>query len=71
MYESNVLNCAYYLNYIYKIFDGDLPLDYECQIGIGSPEIWMWVSAAVEEIIPVEVIVVFYCLRLLLPILTL
>ena len=39
-------------------------LDYEGQIGIGSPQIWMWVSAAVEEIIPVEAIVVFYCLRL-------
>lgn len=48
-----------------------LPLDYEDEIGIGSPQIWMWVSAAVEEIIPVETIVVFYCLRLLLPILTL
>ena len=31
----------------------------------------MWVSAAVEERIPVEAIVVFYCLRLLLSILTL
>ena len=68
--------CAYYLNHdisIYKIFMHYdlLPLDYEDEIGIGSPQIWMWVSAAVEEIIPVEAIVVFYCLRLLLPILTL
>ena len=49
--------CAYYLNHdisIYKIFVHYdlLPLDYEDQIGIGSPQIWMWVSAAVEEIIP-------------------
>ena len=56
----------------FKIFvDFDLPQDYEDQIGIGSPQIWMWVSAAVEERIPVEAIVVFYCLRLLLSILTL
>lgn len=68
--------CAYYLNHdisIYKIFVHYdlLPLDYEDQIGKGSPQIWVWVSAAVEEIIPVEAIVVFYYLRLLLPILTL
>lgn len=30
----------------FKIFvDFDLPQDYEDQIGIGSPQIWMWVSA--------------------------
>ena len=34
--------------------DCDLPLNYEGQIGTGSPQIWMWISGAVEEIIPVE-----------------
>ena len=38
----------------------DLPQDYEDQIGIESPQIWMWVSTAVEEIISVEALVVCY-----------
>ena len=49
MYEMNVppkMRWILESRHTYKIFvDFDLPQDYEDQIGIGSPQIWMWVSA--------------------------